>query len=90
MNNGSDEDPKGLIEEAYLVDGITDAECRSIFLDWALSLHAERDTRADLKKLLDRYAAMRPEHPMTALMHQGLGSMPVPRRRGGWRSRFRN
>ena len=31
-------DPKGLIREAYRIEGITAAQCRSIFLDWALSL----------------------------------------------------
>ena len=36
-------DHKGLIREAYRIDGITLPECRSIFLDWALSLPAERD-----------------------------------------------
>jgi hypothetical protein len=33
-------DPKGLIREAFRIDGITDAECRSIFVDWALSVQA--------------------------------------------------
>jgi hypothetical protein len=31
-------DPKGLIRESYAIGGIGPAECRSIFLDWALSL----------------------------------------------------
>ena len=29
MKKGTPEDPKGLIAEAYRIDGITDAECRS-------------------------------------------------------------
>ena len=41
---GTADDPKGLIREAYSIDGITKAECRSIFLDWALSLPLENDT----------------------------------------------
>jgi hypothetical protein len=33
-------DPKGLIRESYAIEGISDAECRSIFMDWAMSLPA--------------------------------------------------
>ena len=36
-------DPKGLIREAYAIEGITDGECRSILIDWALSLRAGTD-----------------------------------------------
>ena len=35
------DDPKGLIADAYRIDGIDKAECRSIFLDWALSLSGD-------------------------------------------------
>jgi hypothetical protein len=31
-------DPKGLIRESYRIEGITAGECRSILVDWALSL----------------------------------------------------
>ena len=41
MAKGDALDRKGLIEEAYKVDGITAAECRSIFLDWALSFDGD-------------------------------------------------
>ena len=37
MKKGDENDPKGLISEAYNIDGITAGECRSIFLDWALA-----------------------------------------------------
>ncbi len=33
-------DPKGLVRESFVIEGITASECRSIFLDWALSLAA--------------------------------------------------
>ena len=36
-------DPKGLVRESYNIDGITLGECRSIFLDWALSLISGQD-----------------------------------------------
>lgn len=82
-------DHKGLILEAYRIDGITEGECRSIFLDWALSLPETQDTRATIEALLARYAPENPEHPMTKVLRQGLESAQAPRRRGGWRSRPR-
>ncbi|MCV3271026.1 hypothetical protein [Roseobacter sinensis] len=87
---GDENDPKGLILEAYRIDGISKSECRSIFLDWALSLSLEQDTGLVLKALLTRYGAAHPDHPMTEVMTEGLGGMAAPRRRGGWRSRPRN
>lgn len=90
MNKGSPEDPKGLIHESYQIDGITKAECRSIFLDWALSLPLESDTAATIKFLLDRYSGTVSNHPMSEVLNEGLTTMASPRRRGGWRSRTRN
>jgi len=83
-------DPKGLFEDAYKIEGIDASQCRSIFLDWALSLPNEQDTNAALKTLVGRYGPDNPNHPMTAVMNEGLQSMAQPRRRGGWRSRPRN
>lgn len=83
-------DPKGLIRESYLIEGISQAECRSIFLDWALSLPAGTDAHQALAALHPQYAATYPDHPMTEVMQHGLVQMTAPRRRGGWRSRTRN
>ncbi|WP_093092736.1 hypothetical protein [Shimia aestuarii] len=83
-------DPKGLIRESYRIDGITEGECRSIFLDWALSLPDGQEVQEVLSALLDRYAAGNEDHPMTDVMRQGQVRMQAPRRRGGWRSRSRN
>jgi hypothetical protein len=81
-------DPKGLIREAYRIDGITAAQCRSIFLDWALSLPDTTGTA--IQALLDQYGADAPDHPMTLVLRDGLAQVATPRRRGGWRSRPRN
>ena len=43
-------DPKGLIREAYRIEGITLGECRSIFLDWALSLPDGVEPRGPIKE----------------------------------------
>jgi hypothetical protein len=46
-------DPRGLIYEAYRME-IGPAECRSIFLDWALGL-PEGTGRAEIRTLLGHY-----------------------------------
>jgi hypothetical protein len=89
MKKGTPEDPKALIAEAYRIDGITTGECRSILLDWALSLPDGADSRAVLALLVDRYADA-PDHPMTAVMREGVQAMTTRGRRGGWRSRPRD
>lgn len=82
-------DPKGLIREAYRIEGITAGECRSIFLDWALSAPAGQDTDGALRALIGHYARGQDAHPMTQVLTDGLMQAAGPRRRGGWRSRPR-
>ena len=84
----SDADPKGLVRESYRIDGITLGECRSIFLDWALSVPVDADTKVLIEVLLERYGEE--GHPMTQVLHEGLEGMTKPKRRGGWRSRPRD
>ena len=84
---GTEEDPRGLILEAYRIEGITEAQCRSIFLDWALGAPPERDTQDDVRSLLVRYADGADDHPMTATLRAALVASPKPRRRGGRRNR---
>jgi hypothetical protein len=76
-------DPKGLVRESYRIEGITPGECRSIFLDWALSVGLGADVPALLQRLLQEYAGANPGHPMTEVLRQGLAPSLVPRRRGG-------
>ncbi len=82
-------DPKGLIREAYNIEGIALPECRSIFLDWALSLPNGQDQTQALSELHAAYAAQDPDHPMTQVISEGLQASQAPKRRGGWRSRPR-
>ena len=77
-----DVDPKGLMRESYAIAGITAAECRSIFMDWALSLPEGIDQRTALRVLLACYGDAA-AHPMTKVLREGLGDAPPPRRRGG-------
>jgi len=83
-------DPKGLIQEAYRIEGIDAGECRSIFLDWAMSLPETQETQAALEQLLARYAPENSDHPMTIVMQEGQAVANTPKRRGGWRSRARD
>ena len=80
-------DPKGLVRESYAIEGITDAECRSIFLDWALSLQPGTAPAVALRVLIGEYAGRIPGHPMDPVMRAGLEAPPVPLRRGGRRGR---
>lgn len=81
--NLAEADPKGLVRESYLIEGITLGECRSIFLDWALSIPVGRSVPDALKVLIGIYAAAAPEHPMSTVLHDGLTTPAQPRRRGG-------
>lgn len=84
------DDPKGLIREAYAIDGIGAGECRSILVDWALSLPAGVDPGAALRRLLARHAGAAPDHPMTRLLAEGAVAPPVAAgRRGGRAARRR-
>ena len=87
MTKQSTLDPKGLIHEAYRIEGIDKSQCRSIFLDWALSLPLDVDNKAAIAALLEVYGTK--GHPMTAVLQHGLTAADRPKRRGGWRSRAR-
>ncbi len=76
-------DPKGLIRESYAIDGITLDECRSILIDWALSLPLGADTAAATQHLLAHHGAGQIDHPMTQLLAQALAAGARPVRRGG-------
>jgi len=81
-------DPKGLIRESFRIDGITEPECRSIFLDWALSVEVS-EMKPLIETLLQRFAAEPADHPMKAVLAEGLQAEPKARRRGGWQARHR-
>ncbi|WP_226780796.1 hypothetical protein [Oceaniglobus trochenteri] len=76
-------DPKGLIRESYRIDGIRPEECRSIFLDWALSLAEGVETKTAIAGLLQQYEAANPDHPMNQVLRDGLAAAKATGRRGG-------
>lgn len=78
MSKGAlDIDSRGLIHEAYRMT-LQPAECRSIFLDWALGLPGGAG-RAEVARLLERYGPANPDHPMTAVLREGVERAPSPR-----------
>lgn len=74
-------DPKGLVRESYRIEGITPAECRSIFVDWALSLPVGVPVAEAAQMLIVTYAE--PGHPMTPVLNEALSPPATPVRRGG-------
>ncbi len=80
-------DPKGLIRESYRIEGITPGECRSIFLDWAISVPVGEDSRKHIERLLERYGSEASDHPMTEVLKMALEDAGRARRRGGAKAR---
>ncbi len=76
-------DPKGLVRESYNIEGISPEECRSIFLDWALSLISGQDVATAAASLIAHYAPINPDHPMTVVLQAAMGPAATPTRRGG-------
>jgi len=74
-------DPRGLIYEAYRIEGIEEVSCRPIFLDWALGVPADEDPTAHIKTMLAHYGPDWADHPMTSILRAGLDKMATPRRR---------
>ena len=76
-------DPKGLVRESYRIEEITAGECRSIFVDWALSIPADLSVPDAARALIAEYGAADPDHPMTLVLTEALAAPDLPRRRGG-------
>ena len=89
MMKGDYNDPKALIRESFNIEGINIEECRSIFLDWALSLPNDVDAKKIIPLLIDKYNNKK-EHPMLLTLREGLITTVSPTRRGGRRGRMTN
>lgn len=79
-------DPRGLIREAYRIEGVTEPDCRSIFFDWALGLPDGVAAETLIGALLARYGAGAPDHPMTKVLREGMDAPRERPRRGRRRS----
>ena len=81
-------DPKGLVRESYRIEGITLGECRSILVDWALSLPVDAPMKEAIRVVMAEYALGAPDHPMSKVLEEGLLSPEAPKRRGGRAARL--
>jgi hypothetical protein len=87
VSDRSGVDPRGVIREAYRIEGITHQDCRTIFFGWALDADGALGPAA-IRALLDAYGAQAPDHPMTAVLREGVEhGTRTPARRGGNRRR---
>ncbi|MGG7566420.1 hypothetical protein ACQ5SO_09695 [Rhodovulum sp. DZ06] len=75
-------DPRELIQEAYRMEGLAAEECRSIFFDWALGRSEAEGDPAAVARLHAHFAALHPDHPMTAVLLEGQGRPDARPRRG--------
>ena len=90
MNKGSNtHDPRGLIFESFRIEDVTPEECRSIFLDWALGQPLGANIQNAIRSLFESYQDENPDHPMTAVLVNGLETAKQPKRRGGRAGRSR-
>lgn len=90
MTQRSEFDVKNLMHEAFRIEGITEPECRSIFMDWALSRADTPPVAQAISGLIDHYSPAHPDgHPMLNVLKEGQTPMTAPRRRGGARARTR-
>ena len=71
-NDYLDIDARGMIHEAYRIDGITEPDCRTIFLDWAMFALDVPPMADQLERFMQVYGKDHPDHPMTKVIRQGL------------------
>ena len=84
---GTPGDPRGLIQEAFRIHGITPEACRTIFLDWALGLPEDANAREEITRLLAIHVQEEDDHPMKHVLREGLlEPKAAPRRRRRSRS----
>ena len=75
--------PRGLIRESFRIEGIQASECRSIFLDWAIGVPIGEDSCSLIRRLIGKYGADYPDHPMIQVLNEALNAPPPKKRRGG-------
>lgn len=83
-NEYLDIDARGMIHEAYCIEGITEQDCRTIFLDWAMFALDTPPVAEQLERFLLVYGTDNPDHPMTRVIRLGLDqSSQKTGRKGG-------
>ncbi len=86
-NDAKFHDPRNLIGDALIMEGLTEAENRSIFFDWAFGLKQPETAPEAAKSLLAIYRnEMTLTHPMIRLLEQAANG---PAKRQGRTNRRR-
>ena len=85
--NTDPHDPRGLIREAFRMNELSEGECRSIFLDWALGMPADTDTTTAVRALIAQHQPDEDAHPMMSVLTAALADAGTAQRRGGRRGR---
>lgn len=85
---GDEIDPKALIREAFVIEGIVIEECRAIFLDWALGVPIDANIQDRIRHLLLQYKGAPADHPMNEVLQQGLLGAAPKGRKGGRRRKI--
>lgn len=79
-------DPRNLIGDAMIMEGLTESEYRSIFFDWAFGLKEPETAPASARALLAVYRTeATADHPMIRLLDQAAKGTAKGRGRTGRR-----
>ena len=89
MDDAHPLDRSKVIREAYRIEGIGLADCRSIFLEWVLELPDGQDGAEAARTMLTHHADQPSDHPMTIVLREAVTRAEKPRRRGGAMGRRR-
>ena len=76
LKRATQHDKRGLIAESYHIDELDQDGARAIFLDWAL-MDAGDDPFESMKELWELHGALKPDHPMSILLRQGIDKQNV-------------
>ncbi len=79
-------DPRGLFRDGFAMENLSDSECRTIFLEWAMTLRDDVDMVHSLGVLHAHYQSEYSEHYLFKLITEGLQG---PRRLSASRRRRR-
>lgn len=83
-------DPRNLIGDALVMEGLSDSEIRSIFFDWAFGLKEPESAAASAHALLGIYRTQATAaHPMIRLLEQAAAGAAAARGRTGRRRKAR-
>ena len=83
-------DRSKVIREAFRIDGIGLADCRSIFLEFVLGLPDGLDGAEAAQAMLDHHADQPADHPMSQVLREAVDGRAKARRRGGAMGRRRS